>query len=93
MRSVHKMAVSKHVEEVLENLRRHTLTAVSKSGKDLEVLHVDPYPEETNNVMTLGNGKKITTDDLEFSDLVIGQDQIKVHLGDYVFHLERGKSE
>jgi hypothetical protein len=87
------MSVSKHVEEVLENLRRHTLTAVSKSDKNLEVLHLDPYPEETNNVMTLGNGKKITTDDLEFSQLVLGENQIKILLGDYTFHLDRGKSE
>ena len=93
MPSVHKMAVSKHVEEVLAVFRNHTMVAVTKGDTDIDILATDPYPEETNNVVILGNGKKITTDDLEFSDLVIGQNEIKVKLGDYVFHLERGKSE
>jgi hypothetical protein len=87
------MAVSKHVEQILDNIRRHTLTAVSKSGIDIGVLDIDPYPEETNNVVSLSNGKKITTDDLEFAELILGEAQVKIHLGDYVFHLDRGKRE
>jgi hypothetical protein len=87
------MAVSKHVEEALDSIRRHTLVAVSKSGIDIPVLEIDPYPEETNNVISLGNGKKITTDDLEFCDIIFGESQIKIHLGEYTFHIQRGKCE
>jgi hypothetical protein len=86
------MSNSKHVEEILGVFRNHTLVAVTKAGKELEVLFLDPYPEETNSVIGLGNGKKITTDDLEFADLAQGEAQIKVLLGDYTFHLERGKA-
>jgi hypothetical protein len=87
------MAVSKHVEEVLGVFRNHTMVAVTKGGTEVDILATDPYPEETNNVVILGNGKKITTDDLEFAELILGETQIKIHLGDYVFHLERGISE
>lgn len=87
------MANSKHVEEILEVLRNNTLVAITKGDLDIKVLSLDPYPEETNWVMALANGKKITTDDIEFSELVIGETEIKIHLGDYIFHLTRGKAE
>jgi hypothetical protein len=87
------MAVSKHVEEVLGVLRDHTMVTITKGGTHVDILATDPYPEETNNVIILGNGKKITTDDLEFADLVLGETEIEIHLGDYVFHLERGTSQ
>jgi hypothetical protein len=87
------MANSKHVEEVLGVLRNNTLIAVTKGDLDIKVLSLDPYPEETNWVISLANGKKITTDDIEFSDLILGESEIKIHLGDYIFHLARGKAE
>jgi hypothetical protein len=87
------MAHSKHVEEILGVLRNNTLVAVTKAGMDINVLSLDPYPEETNRVVALSNGKKITTDDIEFSDLLLGETEIKIHLGDYIFHLTRGKAE
>lgn len=87
------MANSKHVEEVLGVLRNNTLIAVTKGDLDIKVLSLDPYPEETNWVIALANGKKITTDDIEFSDLILGESEIKIHLGDYIFHLARGKAE
>jgi hypothetical protein len=85
------MAHSKHVEEVLEVLRNNTLTAITKGDLDISILSIDPYPEESNWVIALANGKKITTDDIEFSDLILGESEIKIHLGDYVFHLSRDK--
>lgn len=87
------MAYSKHVEEVLSVLRDNTISAVTKGDLDVKVLSLDPYPEETNWVMALANGKKITTDDIEFSDLVIEDNEVRIHLGDYVFHLTKGKAE
>jgi len=86
------MSNSKHVEEILGVFRNHTLVAVTKGEAEINILSLDPYPEETNVVIGLENGKKITTDDLEFSDLIQGEFQVKIHLGDYVFHLEKGKS-
>lgn len=83
------MAVSKHVEEILETLRNYPLVSVTKEGEAIEVLITDPYPEESNRVIMLGNGKSITTDDLEFAEIVKGEAQIKILLGSYIFHLER----
>jgi hypothetical protein len=86
------MANSKHVEEVLGALRGNTLTKITLNGTEVAVLAVDPYPEETNNVFNLANGKKISTDDLEFSDLVTGESEIQIILGNYTFTLSVGKS-
>lgn len=87
------MAVSKHVEEILDSLRQHSLAGVTKSGQEVGIIDVDPYPEETNNVFILNNGKRISTDDLEFADLIVGSTEVKIHLGDYIFHLERPSVE
>lgn len=82
------MTVSKHVEEILDLFRSNSVTGCTKNGAEVQILGVDTYPEETNNIILLGNGKKITTDDLEFAEPIAGNNQIKIHLGDYIFHLE-----
>ena len=78
------MAVSKYVEEVLETLRTNSLLSATKGGLEVEILSVDPYPEETDVVIALGNGKLITTQDLEFSDIHVNN----LVLGDYSFILK-----
>lgn len=83
------MAVSKHVEEVLGLFRNNVVAGCTKNGAEIQILGIDTYAEETNNIILLGNGKKITTDDLEFAEPIIGNSEIKVHLGDYVFHLDK----
>jgi hypothetical protein len=86
------MANSKHVEEILDTLRSHTLTACTSGDTEIGIIAVDTYPEETKNIILLSNGKKITSDDLEFSELVIGETEIKIFLGNYIFHLQRRNS-
>jgi hypothetical protein len=78
------MSVSKYVEEVLETLRTNLLLSAHKGGVEVEVSSVDPYPEDTDVVIGLANGKNITTQDLEFSDIVDGN----IVLGDYLFTLK-----
>ena len=86
------MANSKHVEEILDVFRSHALAACTSGDTDINIIGVDTYPEETNNIILLGNGKKITLEDLEFAELVIGETEIKVFLGNYIFHLKRRNS-
>jgi len=83
------MAVSKHVEEVLGHFRNNVVAGCTKSGTEIQILGIDTYAEETNNIILLGNGKKITIDDLEFADAIVGNIQTKIHLGDYIFHLDK----
>ena len=84
------MANSKHVEQILDVLRTSEITGCTKNGIDIDIIGIDTYPEETNNIILLGNGKKITTDDLEFAgwSFLNGQ-EAEITLGDYVFHLEK----
>ena len=86
------MANSKHVEEILDVFRSHTLTACTNGDTGVGIIGIDTYPEETNNIILLNNGKKISSDDLEFADLVIGESEIKILLGNYTFHLQRRNS-
>lgn len=86
------MANSKHVEEILDVFRSHSLIACTNGDTEVGIIGIDTYPEETNNIILLDNGKKITTDDLEFADLVIGESEIKILLGNYTFHLQRRNS-
>ena len=84
------MANSKHVEEILEVLRTSDVTGCKKGGIDIDVIGIDTYPEETNNIILLGNGKRITTEDLEFADWTsLNGEELEITLGDYVFHLEK----
>jgi len=83
------MAASKHVEEILELFRSNIVAGCTKNGEEIQILAIDTYAEESNNIILLGNGKKITTDDLEFAEPLIGNSQIKIHLGDYIFHLDK----
>jgi hypothetical protein len=82
------MANSKHVEEILEQFRSAKETFCSKQGEEIKIIGIDTYPEETNNIILLDNGKRITTDDLEFAEAIIGEQDTKVVLGDYIFHLD-----
>jgi hypothetical protein len=82
------MAVSKHVEEVLELLRSHVVAGCTSNGTEIGIIGIDTYPEETTNIILLANGKRITTDDLEFADTIIGNSQTKIVLGNYIFHLD-----
>ena len=82
------MAVSKHVEEILDLLRSNIVVGCTKGETEIQILGIDTYTEESNNIILLGNGKKITTDDLEFADAIVGNSQIKIQLGDYTFHLD-----
>jgi hypothetical protein len=83
------MAVSKHVEEILDLFRSNVVAGCTKNGTEIQIIGIDTYPEETNNIILLGNGKKISTDDLEFAEPIAGNSEIKIHLGDYIFHLDR----
>jgi hypothetical protein len=84
---------SKHVEEILDILRSNAVAGCTNKGADIKIIGIDTYPEETNNIILLGNGKKITTDDLEFAEPVFGNSEIKILLGDYTFHLQRQDSK
>lgn len=82
------MANSKHVEEILEHFRSAKAIGCTKQGEEIKIIGIDTYPEETNNIILLDNGKRITTDDLEFAEAIIGNQETKVVLGDYMFHLD-----
>jgi len=82
------MAVSKHVEEILELLRSNRVAGCTANEQEVKIIAIDTYTEETNNIILLGNGKKITTDDLEFADPIVGTSETKIVLGNYIFHLE-----
>ena len=78
------MANSKHVEGILDVLRTSEIKGCTKNGISIDIIGVDTYPEETNNIILLGNGKKITTDDLEFANWeIVDKNTLYIHLGGY----------
>jgi len=80
------MANSKHVEGILDTIRNCEITGCTKDGANVDIIVIDTYPEETNNIILLGNGKRITTDDLEFANWeIVDKNTLYIHLGNYKF--------
>ena len=80
------MANSKHVEQILEVVRGSDITECTLSGISVAIIGIDTYPEETNNIILLGNGKRITTDDLEFANWeILDKNTLEIILGNYKF--------
>ena len=80
------MANSKHGEGILETIRGSDITECTLSGQPIAIIGIDTYPEETNNIILLGNGKRITTDDLEFANWeIVDKNTLHIHLGNYKF--------
>jgi len=80
------MANSKHVEQILEVIRGSDITECTLSGTSVAIIGIDTYPEETNNIILLGNGKRITTDDLEFANWeIVDKNTLHIYLGNYIF--------
>jgi hypothetical protein len=84
------MTTSKHVLEIFDLLRNSKDISCIKgrAQEPVGIVNIDTYPEETNVIIQLANGKSITTDDLEFAQPYSDDYGASISLGDYTFILE-----
>ena len=81
--------ISRYVSDLLEILRTNRIDSVTNNGTPVSVVSLDTYNEESDVVLQLSNGKKITYDDLEFAESHHDTHGTRISLGNYVFLLTR----